>query len=133
MSKTHKVIERVSFIGYVQTALSNFIKQHGEYKADNADEDTNHTGTYIMRLLNFPPPVRFDGLYVVALIIDEYKDRNGSITLVLDEDLRTWVGDFQRGIGHIRKVFSCLDFGAQIALAQQVIGAYSIHQMINEL
>lgn len=133
MSKTHKVIENeYQLIGYVQTALSNFIKQHGEYKADNADGGMNHTGTYIMRLLRFPPPVRFDGLYVVALIIDEYKDRNGPITLVLDEDLRTWAGDFKRGIGHTRKVFSCFDFGAQIALAQQVIGAYSLHQMINE-
>ena len=134
MSKTHKVIENeYQLIGYVQTALSNFIKQHGEYKADKADEETNFTGTYIMRLLKFPPPVRFDGLYVVALIFDEYKDRNGFITLVLDDDLRTWAGDSLRGIGHTRKVFSCLDFDAQIALAQQVIGAYSLYQMINDL
>lgn len=134
MSKTHKVIENeYQLIGYAQTALSNFIKQHGEYKADDADDEMNHTGTYVMRLLDFPPPVRFDGLYVVALIMDEYKDRNGSITYVLDDDLRTWVGDFKRGIGHIRKVFSCLDFDAQIALAQQVIGAYSLHEMINDL
>lgn len=135
MSKTHKVIENeYQLIGYVQTALSNFIKQHGEYKADNADGGMNHTGTYIMRLLNCHPIVRFDGLYVIALIIDEYKDRNGPIiTLVLDDDLRTWAGDFKRGRGHIRKVFSCFDFEAQIALAQQVIGAYSLHQLINEL
>lgn len=134
MSKTHKVIENeYQLIGYVQTALSNFIKQHGEYKADNDDEDTNHTGTYTMRLLRFPPPVRFDGLYVVALIVDEYKDRNGFITLVLDDDIRNWDGDGLRGIGHTRKVFSCFDFEAQIALTQQVIGAYSLHQMINEL
>lgn len=135
MSKTHKVIENeYQLIGYVQTALSNFIKQHGEYKADDAsDDEMKHTGTYIMRLLNFPPPVRFDGLYVVALMMDEYKERNGSITLVLDDDLRTWAGDFKRGIGHIRKVFSCLDFDAQIALTQQVIGAYSLHEIINDL
>lgn len=134
MSKTNKVIENeYQLIGYVQTALSNFIKQHGEYTADNSDEDMNHTGTYTMRLLRFPPPVRFDGFYVVALTIDEYKERNGPITLVLDEDIRTWAGDFKRGIGHIRKVFSCLDFDAQIALAQQVIGSYSLHQMINDL
>lgn len=134
MSKTHKVIENeYQLIGYVQTALSNFIKQHGEYKADDAGEEMNHTGTYTIRLLNFPPSVRFDGLYVVALIIDEYKDRNGTITLVLDDDLRTWAGDFQRGIGHIRKVFSCLDFDAQITLTQQVMGAYSLHEIINDL
>lgn len=134
MSKTYKIIDNeYLLIGYVQRALSNFIKQHGEYKADKADDEMNHTGTYIMRLLNFPPPVRFNGLYVVALIVDEYKDRNGPITLVLDDDIRTWAGDFKRGIGHIRNVFSCLDFDTQIALAQQVIGAYSLHQMINDL
>ena len=135
MSKTSKTIENeYQLIGYVQTALSNFIKQHGEYKADDAgDDEMNHTGTYIMSLLDFPPPVRFDGLYVVALIIDEYKYRNGSITLVLDDDLRTWAGDCKRGIGHIRRVFSCLDFDARIALVQQVIGAYSLHKIINDL
>lgn len=134
MSKTHKVIENeYQLIGYVQTALSDFIKQHGEYKAESDYEDTEYQGKYILRLLKFPPPVRFDGLYVVALIIEEYKDHNGPMTLVLDDDIRNWVGSGKRGIGHTRKVFSCFDFEAQIALAQQVIGAYSLHQMINEL
>lgn len=120
-------------LGYLQAAVRTFVKSKGEFEPDNEKGGLKHRGTYTLKMLDIVPTIKFEGRFVVAVLVDVYDNFSDSITLVTDSTISSYVGGFPRGIGCRRDVFESYDTRVQIMLAQQIIGALALNDIINEL